>query len=282
MSCGYPVFSTISARMRSFTGSTLITEAVAGVGHDSLNLGCVLNCCSYSWCRSRSTRLLRTKFGSPIVHEADHMSECGKIAQFDFVVAGNAVCFANRGHDLGLLHGIDTQIRLKIEIQIEHVHRIAGLLGDQRQHSLFHRIAFGRRCWRRDGSRCRRFCFHSRFDDGSWHGDDRRSIDDWSGRALAVRATVQVRFSAQLRLAALLTLDRGPATCGALLQDLRSDILRPGSAMSSRSSRRRCDRHNPEHWDGDGCHLVVATQRSSVMLICEPNPAPRRMAYSTG
>ena len=70
------------------------------------------------------------------------MSEGGEVSQFNFVVAGNPVSFADRGHHLGLLHGIDTQVCLKVEIQIEHVHRIAGLFGYQGQHPLLYRIAF--------------------------------------------------------------------------------------------------------------------------------------------
>ena len=51
------------------------------------------------------------------------------------LIARNAVSLANRRKDLRLLNGVDAQVGFQIEIQIEHVNRIAGLLGDQSQHS---------------------------------------------------------------------------------------------------------------------------------------------------
>ena len=72
------------------------------------------------------------------------------IAQFDLIVTSNAVGFADRRHDLRLLHRIDAEIGFEIEVQIEHVDGIAGLLGYQRQDSVFHGLVRPRRFGLRD------------------------------------------------------------------------------------------------------------------------------------
>ena len=39
-------------------------------------------------------------------------------------------------NSLGLLDGVDAEVGLEVEVEVEHVGRVAGLLGDERQHAL--------------------------------------------------------------------------------------------------------------------------------------------------
>ena len=86
----------------------------------------------------------RCQIRPPIVDEPDHVGQRREVAQLQVVVARNAVGLADRGKHLRLLYGIDAQIGFEIQIEVEHIHRIAGFLGDQREDALFHRI--GSRC----------------------------------------------------------------------------------------------------------------------------------------
>ena len=56
---------------------------------------------------------------------------------------------------------------------------------------------------------------------------------------------------------------------------------RPAIRLSQRSRQRhqRCGRHSPEHSGCGRTPSFVFTQRNSIMLICEPKPAPRCRAY---
>jgi hypothetical protein len=56
------------------------------------------------------------------------MRQCWVIAQLAVLVAGNVVDLPDGRKQLRLLHGIDPEIRFKVEIQIQHILRIAGLL----------------------------------------------------------------------------------------------------------------------------------------------------------
>ena len=94
------------------------------------------------------------------------MGEGWKIAQLDFVITGDAVRFTDRGHHFRLLYRVDTQVRFEIEIQIEHVHRIACLLSNQSQYSLLYRIDL------RSRGR-RRLHLQSRLDDRARRGHPR-------------------------------------------------------------------------------------------------------------
>src|SRR5271169_5061974 len=91
------------------------------------------------------------------------MGERGKVAQLDLVVACDAVSFADRSHHFGLLDGVDAEVSLKVEIEIEHVDGIARLLSDQGEDFFLDRIAsfiWLRRC-RRRGQHGLRFDLHS-------------------------------------------------------------------------------------------------------------------------
>src|SRR5664280_2365968 len=72
----------------------------------------------------------------PLHHEADHMRKGGKVAQLDVVVAGDAVGLPHRGEQLGLLDGVHTEVRLQVQVQVQHVLGIARLLRHQGQNPL--------------------------------------------------------------------------------------------------------------------------------------------------
>ena len=118
---------TITTGALSFRFRLKLANSACGVGE---RLFCTL-------------RTIWVKIGSAFVHEADHVSECGKVAQLDVLVARNAVSFADGSHDLCLLHSVDSQIRFEIEIQVKHVDGIASFFGYQSQYPLFHGIALG-------------------------------------------------------------------------------------------------------------------------------------------
>ncbi len=82
------------------------------------------------------------KGGLAVMHELDHAGERGVIAQFDGVVADDAIGLTDGGHDLGLFHGVDAEVGFEIEIQIEHVYGISCLLGYESQDTLFDGIGF--------------------------------------------------------------------------------------------------------------------------------------------
>src|ERR1700756_2123482 len=138
-------------------------------GHRWYRLSFVTLLDFWSWVRDWRG-LVGTKVRPLFVHEPDHMGERRKVAQLDFVVTGDAVCFTDRSHHFRLLYGIDPQIRFKIEIQIEHVHRIASLLSNQRQDSFLYRITLRsghRSVWLRGRRRLR---LRSRFGDRAGWG----------------------------------------------------------------------------------------------------------------
>ena len=71
------------------------------------------------------------------------MVEGRVVAQLERVVALDPVGLADRGEDLGLLDGVDPEVGLEVEVHVEQVGRIAGLLGDDRQHPLLDLVAAG-------------------------------------------------------------------------------------------------------------------------------------------
>ena len=62
------------------------------------------------------------------------MSQGRKVAQFQGIIARDVVGGANGREHLGLLYRVDAQVGFQIKIQIEHVRRIAGLLGNDSHH----------------------------------------------------------------------------------------------------------------------------------------------------
>ncbi len=89
-------------------------------------------------------RLLRQcwsgQVGPLLVHKADHVRQRGIVAQLAVLVARNVVDLANSGEHLRLLDGVDAEVGFEVEIEVEHVLRIAGLLDHQRQDAVLHRL----------------------------------------------------------------------------------------------------------------------------------------------
>ena len=63
------------------------------------------------------------------------MFEGGVVAEFECVVAFDAPGLADGGEDLGLLDGVDAEVGFEVEVHVEHVFGVAGLLGDDREHA---------------------------------------------------------------------------------------------------------------------------------------------------
>ena len=57
------------------------------------------------------------------------MAQRRVVAQLQIVLASNAEGLAYRRKHLGLLDRIDAKIRFEVEIRIQHVPRVAGLVG---------------------------------------------------------------------------------------------------------------------------------------------------------
>ena len=68
-------------------------------------------------------------------------AKVGKSRSLRFVIARNVVGLANAGEHLRLLDRVDAEIRFEIQIQIQHVRRIAGLFRQPRPETILHRIA---------------------------------------------------------------------------------------------------------------------------------------------
>ena len=73
-----------------------------------------------------------------VVDELDHVLEGREVAELEALLALDAVGLAHRGEGLGLLHGVDTEVGLEVEVHLEHVRRVAGLLGDDLEDLLDH------------------------------------------------------------------------------------------------------------------------------------------------
>ena len=88
-----------------------------------------------------------------LLHEADGVGEGRIVAQLERLVARDAPGLADGREGLGLLHGVDAEVGLEVEVEVEHVGRVARLLGHDREHPLADRRVFrGRRRQRGLGS----------------------------------------------------------------------------------------------------------------------------------
>ena len=76
-----------------------------------------------------------------VADESDDVVEGWVVAQFDVVVAGDVEGFPDAGEDFGLLDGVDAEVGLEVEFQVEHVRRVAGLVGDDFEHLVGDRVA---------------------------------------------------------------------------------------------------------------------------------------------
>ena len=110
--------------------------------------------------------------GPAVEDESDDVGEGRVVAQLAIVVARDSPLLAHRGEELGLLDRVDAEVRLEVELRVEHLRRVARLLGDDRKDPRQDNVRGGGRWGRgRDGGR----------------GDDRgrrgrRARDDRSGR----------------------------------------------------------------------------------------------------
>ena len=68
------------------------------------------------------------------MHELHDVAQGRVVAQLERVVALDRVCLADRGEHLGLLDGVDPEVGLEVEVGVEQVGRVAGLLGHDLEH----------------------------------------------------------------------------------------------------------------------------------------------------
>ncbi len=66
----------------------------------------------------------------PVVRELDDMRQRRKVAELHVFVAGDVVGGTHCGEHFCLLDGVDAEVGFEIEVQVQHVFRIASLLGD--------------------------------------------------------------------------------------------------------------------------------------------------------
>ena len=69
------------------------------------------------------------------------MRQRREIAQLQIVFARNVIRGTDGRKHFRLLHRVDPEIRFQIQIEIEHIRRIAGLLGNDLHHLFLHRIS---------------------------------------------------------------------------------------------------------------------------------------------
>ena len=109
----------------------------------------------------RRGRLARRKIGTTLVHEPDYVSQRRIVAQLAVLIARDVVDLADGGEHFRLLDGVNAEIGFEIQIQVQHVSGIAGLLDCQVQNAFFHRIASARLAQRSPQVRCSRVCWSS-------------------------------------------------------------------------------------------------------------------------
>ena len=110
------------------------------------------------------------------------MRQRRELAEFQVLIARDVIVAANLGEHFSLLDRVDAEIGLEVQLEVEHVRRIVGLLGDNPDYLRFNVVRrqccrssnwFGRRLrWRRsrnclyrrrrfpndDGLRCTGYC----------------------------------------------------------------------------------------------------------------------------
>ena len=89
----------------------------------------------------------------PLADVAGEVVERWVRGEAEVVVLGETVVLTDGGHDLGLLHGVDAEVGLELEIRLDLVGVVTGLLA---QHLDHHRQRIGVRRRRRRRDRCRR------------------------------------------------------------------------------------------------------------------------------
>ncbi len=76
--------------------------------------------------------------GSAVADEGDDVGEGGVVAQLELVVAFDVEAFADLGEDLGLFDGVDAEVGFEVEVEVEQVGGVAGLVGHHRDHLGLH------------------------------------------------------------------------------------------------------------------------------------------------
>ena len=85
--------------------------------------------------------------GGAFVDEGDDVAQGRVVAQGEAVVAFDVVGGSDGGEGLGLFDGVDAQVGFQVQVQVEQVGGVAGLLGHDVQHPRLHLIAGRRRIW---------------------------------------------------------------------------------------------------------------------------------------
>ena len=78
----------------------------------------------------------RLQIRPELVDELHHVGERREIAELQVLLPLDPVGISHRGEDLGLLDGVDPEVRLEVEVHLQHVLGVAGLLGDDLQDRL--------------------------------------------------------------------------------------------------------------------------------------------------
>ena len=93
----------------------------------------------------------------PILRKLDHVGQGGEVAQLEILVSGNVIGRADGGKHLRLFNRVDAEVGFQIEIQVQHVPGVAGLLSNDLQHLVFNGVIGSRLCCDRGrrGGDCR-------------------------------------------------------------------------------------------------------------------------------
>ena len=112
----------------------------------------------YGHCGDRSSH---GQVGALLKNEPDDVRQRRIVAQLAVLIARNVVDLADGREHFGLLDRVDAEVGLEIEIQIQHVFRIAGLLYHQRENAFLDHRAIASDDLRRCRSGCRFLRHHS-------------------------------------------------------------------------------------------------------------------------
>ena len=82
-------------------------------------------------------------------------AEGGVVAELDLVVAFDPEALADGGEHLGLLDGVDAEVGFEVEVEVQHVGRVAGLVGHQGEDLGLHIDAAAARARARPRARAR-------------------------------------------------------------------------------------------------------------------------------
>ena len=79
-----------------------------------------------------------------VVRKLDHVGQCREVAQLEILIARNVVCRPDGREHLRLFDGVDAEVRFQVEVKVQHVLGIAGLLGYDLQHFVLNGVVRGR------------------------------------------------------------------------------------------------------------------------------------------